>query len=119
MTTANDDFEKWAREVEAPLASYAKRSFEDAPELRSFLDGVEIRKFYFDLSRSGQVDNRTPIQRERDRIVHSAPLRKLAEKFHVIYYLDQRISRNYITHVMRMAQITRAICRQGCSTLIT
>lgn len=111
-------FEEYLFDVEhaestEALSTIAKRSFEPFPPSDAFVGGEKIREYYqahIDQSTHRQ-EYRTPIQRERDRIVHSAPLRNLAEKFHVLYYRDQRISRNYITHAMRMAQITRAICR--------
>lgn len=98
-------------ESESHLENYAKKSFE--PFSNNFISGEPIREYYekklneLDIS----TEMRTPLQRERDRIVHSPQLRSLAEKFHVLYFEDQKISRNFITHVMRMAQITRAICR--------
>ncbi|MBA7668899.1 Deoxyguanosinetriphosphate triphosphohydrolase-like protein [subsurface metagenome] len=110
MSGKFDDFEKNVDSIESTdlLAPYAKRSFE--PFSDQFIDGVSIREYYIQEIEMGTLrsDYRTPLQRERDRIVHGAQLRNLAEKFHVLFFEDQKISRNYITHVMRMAQITRS-----------
>lgn len=107
------EYESAVKQSEAAqgLEIFAKFSFEPASDV--FLNGESVRDYYQKkMTDDGlQASFRTPIQRERDRIVHSMPLRKLAEKFHVLYYKDQRISRNYITHVMRVAQVSRAICR--------
>lgn len=99
--------------LELGLKSYAKKSFEaSSPE---FIGGGEIDKYYFDHwnddFRKARISNRTPLQIERDRILYSNGMRKLNEKNHVLYSGSQRVIRNYTTHTMRMAQVTRAICR--------
>lgn len=115
MATTFEEYLDLVQHVEGPdtLATYAKSSFEPFEPSSTFLGGEDIRSYYQEYSAKGphKLDLRTPLQRERDRIVHSSPLRSLAEKFHVLYYRDQRITRNYITHAMRMAQVARAICR--------
>jgi dGTP triphosphohydrolase len=38
-------------------------------------------------------------------------MRKQTEKYHVLYNGQRRIVRSYATHAMKMAQVTRAICK--------
>lgn len=113
MSREFEEFVANVKRVESDdvLVLCAKRSFESfSPQ---FLDEDPILEYYKEriMSRPKSFDYRSPLQRERDRIVHSPQLRALVEKFHVLYFENQKISRSYITHVMRMAQITRAICR--------
>lgn len=99
--------------AEENLAPYAKKSFESFS--RTFVNGEELFKHYQDRwSRpEGQatISKRTPAQLERDKILYSYGMRKQTEKYHVLYNGDRRIVRNFITHTMRVAQVTRAICR--------
>lgn len=99
--------------IEAGLSRAAKLSFE--PFSDSFVDGDSISEYYERLwsnpeQRAGLV-NRTPIQIERDRILFSGVLRKQTEKYHVLYNGQRRIARNFTTHTMRAAHVTRAICQ--------
>lgn len=100
--------------LETGLSSYAKRSFESFSQ--HFVDGGNIYEYYEKQWRGAQSGklkflNRTPLQLERDRILYSGPIRKQTEKYHVLYNGQRRIVRNYTTHTMRMAQVTRSICR--------
>lgn len=108
--------ESYADEVaalEGNLAAYAKKSFE--PFSQAFVDGGDIHKTYADQWRnpetSARLTKRTPLQIERDRILYSFGIRKQTEKYHVLYNGQRRIVRNYTTHTMRMAQVTRAMSR--------
>lgn len=99
--------------LEHGLKSYAKKSFEVfSPE---FIGGGEIERYFAnqwgDDIKKARISNRTPLQIERDGILYSNGMRKLNEKNHVLYSGSQRVIRNYTTHTMRMAQVTRAICR--------
>lgn len=109
----SDPYHKHVEQLEAQLAPYAKRSFESFSG--TFVDGTEILSHYETQWNKEQtrikLSKRTPLQIERDRILYSEGMRKLTEKYHVIYNGQKRIVRNYITHTMRMAQVTRAICR--------
>lgn len=97
--------------IEVPLGNWAKRSFETfSPQ---FLDGGEYYQHYADQyadpDHRPRIENRTPLQIERDRVLYSGGMRKLTEKYHVLYSGDRRITRNFTTHTMRMAQVARAI----------
>lgn len=112
MPRSFDDYKDQVEHIEANLGSFAKKSFE--PWSPTFIDGSEIFKQYSDEWQTPQrkrLLNRTPLQRERDRILHSTNLRRQTEKYHVLYSGPHRIVRNYTTHTMRMSQVTRAICR--------
>jgi dGTP triphosphohydrolase len=107
----DQEYYKIVEQAEAPLAKWAKRSFEAFSPI--FLDGGEYFKHYAnqwgDLDLRPRIANRTPLQIERDRVLYSGGMRKLTEKYHVLYSGDRRITRNFTTHTMRMAQVARAI----------
>ena len=107
----DQEYYKIVEQAEAPLAKWAKRSFESFSP--TFLDGGEYFQHYADqwgdLDLRPRIANRTPLQIERDRVLYSGGMRKLTEKYHVLYSGDRRITRNFTTHTMRMAQVARAI----------
>jgi dGTP triphosphohydrolase len=107
----DQEYFKIVDQVEAPLASYAKRSFEAFSS--TFLDGGDYFQHYADLwadpDHRPRIATRSPLQIERDRVLYSSGMRKLTEKYHVLYSGDRRITRNFTTHTMRMAQVARAI----------
>ncbi len=113
MTTGSETYLEHVREIESGLPEYAKKSFENFSP--NFVDGGAILEYYQRQweppARRLKLINRTPLQLERDRIIHSSALRKQTEKYHVLYNGQRRTVRNYVTHTMRFAQVTRAIAR--------
>jgi|ERR1043165_5336928 dGTP triphosphohydrolase len=106
-------YHEFVSKTEATLAPFAQKSF--TTDTQTFLNGTPLLKHFQDLWQTpvGQMKlaNRTPLQLERDRILYSSALRKQTEKYHVLYSGLRRIIRNYTTHTMRTAHVTRAICK--------
>jgi len=107
-----DNYQEYVQHLEEGYAPYAKFSFE--PFSQVFVNGGEIYRHYNDLwngKEKARLLSRTPLQRERDRIIYSDGMRRLTEKYHILYRGQERIVRNYTTHSVRMAQVTRSISR--------
>ena len=61
--------------------------------------------------KESQSKYRSPFQRDRDRIVHSASFRRLKHKTQVFVNTEGDHYRTRITHSMEVAQIARSITR--------
>lgn len=54
---------------------------------------------------------RTPLERDRGRIIHSNSFRKLKDKTQVFIISDSDYYRTRLTHSLEVAQISRSLCR--------
>ena len=88
-------FDERIRALEASLSPFAVRSFETR--------GRELPE--------EQCGVRTPFQRDRDRIVHSKPFRRLKGKTQVFIDPDGDHYRTRMTHTLETTAISRVVAR--------
>ena len=58
-----------------------------------------------------EASNRSPFQRDRDRIIHCNAFRRLKHKTQVFVYHEGDYYRTRLTHSIEVAQISRTISR--------
>lgn len=103
--------------VESDLRPYAFKT----KNISNFTDATDaIQTFETAWRKDGgraRLTGRSPLMLERDRILYSNELRSQSDRHHVLFLGDARVSRDYASHILRMSQVSRAICgRLGLNT---
>jgi dGTP triphosphohydrolase len=110
MSTEIQEYIEYVGKHEQNLACYAIKSLDAV-----FIDGETTREFYKKLFEGGDQFKknryrwRTPFQLDRDSILYSSLFTRLSEKTQL--YTGQGRVENRMTHTLKVAQITRSICR--------
>lgn len=63
------------------------------------------------LHQETESPTRTPVQRDRDRVIHCSTFRRLKHKTQVFVFHEEDYYRTRLTHSIEVAQIARSICR--------
>lgn len=70
---------------------------------------------FHDRSTAGAGDQRTPAQRDRDRIIYSGAFRRLALITQVVSPDEGYVVHNRLTHVIKVAQVGRRLAEMLCA----
>ncbi len=90
-------------ETETEIASIGEK-----PKASYAMDWRKSRGSYFE---EPAADDRTPFQRDRDRILFSEAFRRLQYKRQVFMNTEEGDFRTRLTHTLEVAQLARAVCR--------
>jgi dGTP triphosphohydrolase len=108
---ADQTYSEHVREIEdgMGLEDYAFKS----GKARCFLDGTDVERSYEDKWNTPEGRERyrfrTPLMVERDRILYSREMRRMTEKYHVLFQGPDRILRSYTTQTLRTAHVARTV----------
>jgi len=107
-----EEYKKWVENIESKYADYAFKSIEI-----EFLDGTSFENCYSNIFNSNdEFDKdrnryRTPLQVERDRIIHSSLFQRLAHKTQLFTSEKTSLTENRLTHTLKVSQVARSIAR--------
>jgi len=109
----NADFEEYKEFINERESKYANYAFKSINI--KFLDETAFDEYYSNLFKSSDTFNkernkyRTPLQVERDRILHSPLFARLAYKTQLFTSEKRSTIENRLTHTLKVMQISRSI----------
>jgi len=110
MSSDYDEYVAYVTQHEQSLSSYATKTL-----ATEFADGESVEGFYrrtlegSDTFLKNKYRWRTPFQLDRDSVIYSSLFSRLSEKTQL--YTGRGRVENRMTHTLKVAQLTRSICR--------
>jgi dGTP triphosphohydrolase len=106
----DESYQEHVASIEATLSDPAFKS----ARVTAFTDSTDaMRAFEIEWRTEegrARLTGRTPLMLERDRILYSEDLRAQSDRHHILFFKDARVTRDYAAHILRMSQVSRAIC---------
>lgn len=107
---ADDTYLEHVERLEGSLSAQAFKS----SAIKQFTDSSDAIASFEDEWKTpegrARLSGRTPLALERDRILYSDELRAQSDRHHILFFANGRATRDYAAHILRMSQISRALC---------
>jgi dGTP triphosphohydrolase len=109
-TATGDSYFDHVKDVERGLSDAAFTS----DKVSLLADRSDAVKWFEDQWQStegrARLTGRSPLMLERDRILYSDEFRAQSGRHHMLFSAGARTARDYSAHILRMSQVSRAIC---------